>query len=70
MSEKKKFRPQITRVKLNPEQAVLNCTCYSTGRQDGGGYTEDSENFCFISFSGTKFSSHFSQFWSFGSTQS
>ena len=25
-----KFRPEITRVKLNPEQAVLTCNCYST----------------------------------------
>ncbi|MBU1367323.1 MAG: hypothetical protein KJ711_05880, partial [Candidatus Omnitrophica bacterium] len=23
-----KFRPEITRVKLNPEQAVLTCACY------------------------------------------
>ncbi|MFH1902231.1 MAG: hypothetical protein ABIK26_08275, partial [Candidatus Omnitrophota bacterium] len=25
---KLKFRPEITRVKLNPEQAVLTCNCY------------------------------------------
>jgi len=25
-----KFRPEITRVKLNPEQAVLTCVCYDT----------------------------------------
>ena len=25
---KMKFRPEITRVKLNPEQAVLTCACY------------------------------------------
>jgi hypothetical protein len=25
---KPKFRPEIRRVKLNPEQAVLNCECY------------------------------------------
>lgn len=29
---KLKFRPRITRVKLNPEQAVLACSCYNTGR--------------------------------------
>ncbi|MBU1810845.1 MAG: hypothetical protein KJ629_06870, partial [Candidatus Omnitrophica bacterium] len=26
---KMKFRPEITRVKLNPEQAVLTCECFS-----------------------------------------
>jgi len=25
---KPKFRPKITRIKLNPEQAVLSCYCY------------------------------------------
>jgi len=29
--KKPKFKPQITRVKLNPEQAVLSCNCYSVG---------------------------------------
>jgi hypothetical protein len=29
MGRKPKFRPRITRVKLNPEQAVLLCNCYS-----------------------------------------
>lgn len=29
MTRKPKFKPLITRVKLNPEQAVLSCTCYS-----------------------------------------
>ena len=28
---KLKFRPRITRIKLNPEQAVLTCDCYSNG---------------------------------------
>ncbi|MBU0878326.1 MAG: hypothetical protein KKD55_01785 [Candidatus Omnitrophica bacterium] len=26
---KMKFRPEITRVKLNPEQAVLSCSCHN-----------------------------------------
>ena len=40
MSKRLKFRPEITRVKLNPEQAVLACTCIdaqryaAVGRQD------------------------------------
>lgn len=31
MARKPKFKPEITRVKLNPEQAVLACLCYDTG---------------------------------------
>lgn len=31
MSKKTKFKPMITRVKLNPEQAVLACSCYTSG---------------------------------------
>ncbi|MFH0732129.1 MAG: hypothetical protein V2A72_04295 [Candidatus Omnitrophota bacterium] len=31
MANKKKFKPQVTRVKLNPEQAVLGCSCYDIG---------------------------------------
>jgi|GEM_PF-1980430 len=30
--QKPKFKPIITRIKLNPEQAVLACACYSAGR--------------------------------------
>jgi len=29
MGRKPKFKPRITRIKLNPEQAVLTCTCYA-----------------------------------------
>lgn len=29
--KKKKFKPTITRVKLNPEQAVLSCACHDGG---------------------------------------
>lgn len=32
MSQKMKFNPIVTRIKLNPEQAVLLCTCFSSGR--------------------------------------
>jgi hypothetical protein len=31
MSRKPKFKPRITRVKLNPEQAVLQCDCFDRG---------------------------------------
>jgi len=30
-TRKRKFKPVITRVKLNPEQAVLTCNCYNVG---------------------------------------
>jgi hypothetical protein len=30
---KPKFNPIVTRVKLNPEQAVLACSCYTTNRK-------------------------------------
>ncbi len=29
MSKKPKFKPKVTRIKLNPEQAVLSCACWS-----------------------------------------
>jgi len=29
LSKKLKFKPEITRIKLNPEQAVLSCSCYN-----------------------------------------
>lgn len=32
MPKKLKFRPGMTRIKLNPEQAVLVCGCYLRGR--------------------------------------
>ena len=33
MSRRPKFRPRITRIELNPEQAVLQCDCVNTGRK-------------------------------------
>jgi hypothetical protein len=36
MPKKPKFRPEITRVKLNPEQAVLSCSCDTIGSGAGG----------------------------------
>lgn len=33
MAEKNKFKPEVTRIRLNPEQAVLICLCYNTSRQ-------------------------------------
>ena len=31
MSRKPKFKPEIRRIKLNPEQAVLACNCHTGG---------------------------------------
>lgn len=31
MSRKPKFKPEIIRIKLNPEQAVLVCNCFDSG---------------------------------------
>lgn len=31
-----KFNPTVTRVKLNPEQAVLACSCYNVNRANTG----------------------------------
>ena len=36
-NKKEKFNPIITKIKLNYEQAVLSCSCYNTGWQEGGG---------------------------------
>ncbi len=33
MPKKTKFKPRITRIKLNPEQAVLMCECYLVGKK-------------------------------------
>ena len=30
MAEKNKFKPEVTRIRLNPEQAVTICSCYNT----------------------------------------
>ena len=43
MAKKQKFKPTVTRVKLNPEQAVLNCACYNTGLSMVSGSTLGSQ---------------------------
>ncbi|MCM8774082.1 MAG: hypothetical protein NC820_05045 [Candidatus Omnitrophica bacterium] len=37
MIRKPKFKPQVLRVKLNPEQAVLDCNCYDVETKAGTG---------------------------------
>lgn len=44
--KKAKFKPQITRVKLNPEQAVLQCDCFSLGRLGSTGKGGTLTNIC------------------------
>ena len=46
MSKKAKFKPEIIRIKLNPEQAVLACEGYNTGYKEGG---PSKNNFCSLS---------------------
>lgn len=36
MERKLKFRPKVTRIKLNPEQAVLTCDCWNEGLRVAG----------------------------------
>jgi len=38
MPKKPKFKPNITKVKLNPEQAVLACSCYGAGYGTGNNW--------------------------------
>lgn len=33
MGKKPEFKPKVTKIKLNPEQAVLSCDCYSDGNK-------------------------------------
>jgi len=37
MSKKPKFEPVMTRIKLNPEQAVLSCNCTGLGARHSRG---------------------------------
>jgi hypothetical protein len=32
MSSKRRFKPVVKQVRLNPEQAVLSCNCFDSGR--------------------------------------
>ena len=50
MPRKPKFRPVITRVKLNPEQAVLTCSCHSRGILGSGTPPADSRRVATLSF--------------------
>ncbi len=43
-----KFNPEITRVKLNPEQAVLVCPCYNVS-EEGTDVASHVSNNCLIS---------------------
>ena len=47
MADRPKFRPMITRIKLNPEQAVLACACYSASRAGRLGGTSAARYACY-----------------------
>jgi len=38
MGRRPKFKPEIVKVKLNPEQAVLSCSCYTSQYWSGSGH--------------------------------
>lgn len=35
MSKKLKFKPELTRIQLDPEQAILYCSCYDGSGRSG-----------------------------------
>ena len=48
MPRKPKFNPVITKIKLCPEQAVLECSCYFLGREGTDSEINiDDPNMCF-----------------------
>lgn len=57
MKKKKRFRPTITRVKLNPEQAVLTCACYNLGFSSNSSGSADYLEMGFCSGKGNAFGS-------------
>ena len=67
-AKKKKFKPVITQVKLNPEQAVLSCECYDSGFMSFGFFSGFQGSFSDCD-AYTKFFS-FGNNWSSGSSRS
>jgi len=43
---KPKFNPIVTRVKLNPEQAVLACSCYNNAVSSRNATRNNQSNIC------------------------
>jgi len=67
--KKKKFKPVITRVKLNPEQAVLQCSCWDSPFHSHAFFpSHPGPNASCDPVS--KHSSHFSSTWTSGSASS
>ena len=54
MAQKLKFRPVVTRVKLNPEQAVLFCACFTGLTQRNAGAGRSGTTFCIPRSGATK----------------
>jgi hypothetical protein len=46
MPKKPKFEPEIRKVKLNHEQAVLACSCFDIGRLPGGSWFDSDGAAC------------------------
>jgi hypothetical protein len=46
MDKKKSFKPVITKIALDPEQAVLTCTCWLSGYIPRTGTANRAANVC------------------------
>jgi len=49
MAKKAKFRPEIVKVKLDSEQAVLTCVCYDVGHYNSHSVGSTSIGYCYFS---------------------
>jgi hypothetical protein len=67
MPKKPKFKPEITRVKLNPEQAVLTCACYD-GFAGFDGFFFQPNNLGFVCHPGVFSKKENSFYWTFSGT--
>lgn len=60
MPTKPKFKPVITMIKLNPEQAVLACSCYGRGRAYTGRSWSRRSTVCYRNTRRTNYCSNYS----------
>ena len=53
MAKKLKFKPIITQVRLNPEQAVAVCPCYDRGTYQTNNSKIGSRSWCYLAEKGS-----------------
>jgi len=68
MQKRPKFNPEITRVELNPEQAVLACNCHTTGFMPGGAQRMGLMSTCYTEAMAKRYSA--SEWWDVGEASS